>query len=141
MLQADAFGVNIVKLMYFFKNVRFFPWVSHKLSIYRNNVKEGSTKIVIFISPGTGVLVIECDHKSHIVKMHHFFKKLLYSQVQAQIRQNEYTEEMTKELQCRSAHLSLVTPNTLKIKQNIFFLKLLRYHEYAETYLLLSPLL
>ena len=39
--------------------------------------KEGSTKIVTFITPGAGVLVLGCEHISHIVKMHFFFKNLL----------------------------------------------------------------
>ena len=43
--------------------------------------KEGSTKIVNFITPGAGVLVLGRGHISHIVKMHYFFKNLLlYSQ-------------------------------------------------------------
>ena len=32
--------------------------------------KEGSTKIVHFMTPGAGVLVLGCGHISHIVKMH-----------------------------------------------------------------------
>ena len=42
--------------------------------------KEGSTKIVNFMTPGAGVLVLGSGHVSHVVKMHHFFKNLLYSQ-------------------------------------------------------------
>ena len=43
--------------------------------------KEGSTKIVNFITPGAAVLLLGCDHISHIVKMPYFFKNLLlYSQ-------------------------------------------------------------
>ena len=38
--------------------------------------KEGSTKIVNFMTPGAGVLVLGCGHISHIVKMHYFFKNL-----------------------------------------------------------------
>ena len=39
--------------------------------------KEGSTKIVNFLSPGAGVLALGRGHISHIhvVKMHYFFKK------------------------------------------------------------------
>ena len=38
----------------------------------------GSTKIVTFMTPGAGVLVLGCGN---IVKMHYFFKNLLlYSQ-------------------------------------------------------------
>ena len=56
--------------------------------------KEGSTKIVNFITPGAGVLLL--GHISRIVKMHYSFKNLfLYSQ--AQIRQTQYKAMMTKE--------------------------------------------
>ena len=38
--------------------------------------KEGSTKIVNFITPWAGVLLLGCCHIRHIhvVKMHYFFK-------------------------------------------------------------------
>ena len=36
--------------------------------------KEGYTKIVNFMTPGAGVLVLGRGHMSHIVKMHYFFK-------------------------------------------------------------------
>ena len=43
--------------------------------------KERSTKLVNFMNPGTGDLVLGCGHISHIVKIHYFFKDLLlYSQ-------------------------------------------------------------
>ena len=42
--------------------------------------KEGSIKIVTFMTPGAGVLVLGCGHISHIVKMHYFIKNLLYPQ-------------------------------------------------------------
>ena len=43
--------------------------------------KEGFTKIVNFMTPGAGVLVLGHGLISHIVKMHYFFKNLLlYSQ-------------------------------------------------------------
>ena len=38
-----------------------------------------SIKIVNFITPGAGVLVLGCGHIRHIVKIHYFFKNLLYS--------------------------------------------------------------
>ena len=58
--------------------------------------KEGSTTTVNSITPGTGVLVLGCDHISHIVKKHFLFKTLLlYSQ--ALIRQTKYVVMMTKE--------------------------------------------
>ena len=39
--------------------------------------KEGSTKIVNFMTPGAGVLVLGCGHISQRVKMNYFFKNLL----------------------------------------------------------------
>ena len=58
--------------------------------------KEGSFKIVNFMTPGAGVLVLGHGHISHIVKLHYFFKNLLlYSQ--ALIRQTKYVLMMTKE--------------------------------------------
>ena len=56
--------------------------------------KEGSTKIVNFMTPSAGVLGLGCDHISHIVKMHYSLKNLLYSQ--AWIRQTKYIVMMTK---------------------------------------------
>ena len=58
--------------------------------------KEGSTKIINFMTPGAGVLALGCGHISHIVKMHYFFKNLLlYSS--ASSRQTEYIVMMSKE--------------------------------------------
>ena len=53
---------------------------SNKLCILVMMTMEVSTKIVTFMTPGAGVLAIGCGHISHIVKMHYFFKNLLYSQ-------------------------------------------------------------
>ena len=39
---------------------------------------EGSTKIVNFMTPGAGVLVLGRGQISHIVKMHYSFKNLLH---------------------------------------------------------------
>ena len=36
--------------------------------------KEGSTKILTFMTPGAGVLVLVYGHISHIVKIHFFLK-------------------------------------------------------------------
>ena len=58
--------------------------------------KEGSAKIVNFMTPTVGVLVLECGHISHIVKMHYFLLDfLLYSQ--AYIKLTKYIVMMTKE--------------------------------------------
>ena len=58
--------------------------------------KEGSTKIVHFMTPGAGVLVLGCGHISHIEKMHYFFKNLLLNS-QVLIRQIKYVVMMTRE--------------------------------------------
>ena len=68
---------HAVKMEYFFK---FFLFTQghrlDKLMLMIN--KEWSTKIVKIMSPWAGVLVKGHDHISHTVKMHHFFKSLLY---------------------------------------------------------------
>ena len=58
--------------------------------------KEGSTKIVHFMTPGAGFLELGCGHIGHIVKMHYFFKNLLFNS-QALIRQTKYVVMITKE--------------------------------------------
>ena len=58
--------------------------------------EKGSTKILNFITPGVGVLVLRCGHVSYIVKIHYFFKNLLlYSK--AQIRKTEGIVMMSEE--------------------------------------------
>ena len=43
--------------------------------------KIGSTKIVNFMTPGAGVLVLGRGHISHLMKIHYFFTNLiLYSE-------------------------------------------------------------
>ena len=56
--------------------------------------KKGSTKIVNFMTPGAGVLVLGHCQISHIVKLHYFFKISLLSQ--ALIRQTNYIVMMNK---------------------------------------------
>ena len=41
--------------------------------------KEGSTKIINFMTQGAGVLVLGLVHISYIVKNHYFFKKIFFS--------------------------------------------------------------
>ena len=40
--------------------------------------KEGSNKIVNFMTPGTEVVLLGRGHINHIVKKHVFFKNLLF---------------------------------------------------------------
>ena len=77
----DNFGVKSVKLMYFSKNLLYFQAQIRHTKYIVMLTKEGSTKIVNFMTPGAGALVLGRGHKSRIVKMHYFFKNLLlYSQ-------------------------------------------------------------
>ena len=76
------FGVKSVKFMYFLKNLLLYSQALIRQTKYVVMMaKEGSTKIVNFMIPGVGVLVLGCGHISHREKMHYFFKNLLlYSQ-------------------------------------------------------------
>ena len=68
--------------MYFLKNlILYFQAFLRQTKYIVMMTKEGSTKIVNFMTPGLGVLVLGRGHISHRVKMHYFFKNfLLYSQ-------------------------------------------------------------
>ena len=68
------FGVKSVKLMYFLKNLLLYSGAWFRQTKYIVTItKEGSTKIVNFMTPLAGVLVLGRGHISHIVKMHYFF--------------------------------------------------------------------
>ena len=75
-------GVKSVKLLYFLKNLLFYSQALIRQTKYVGMMtKEGSTKIVNFMTHSAGVLVLGHDHISHIVKLHYFFKnRLFYSQ-------------------------------------------------------------
>ena len=66
----------------FLQNIHLYSLVKIRQTKYMVIMtKEGSTKIVNFMTHGAGVLVLGCGHISHIVKMHYSFKHLLlYSQ-------------------------------------------------------------
>ena len=38
--------------------------------------EEGSTKIVNFMTPGVGVILLRCDYISYIVKINYFYENL-----------------------------------------------------------------
>ena len=64
--------------MYFLKNLLPYSQALIRQTKYVVMItKEGSTKIVNFMSPGAGVLVLGCCHISYRVKIHYFFKNLL----------------------------------------------------------------
>ena len=64
------------------------PGIDQKTEGVVMMTKEGSTKIVTFMTPGVGILVPRHGNISHVVKMHYFFKNiLLYTK--AYIRQTE----------------------------------------------------
>ena len=54
--------------------------------------KEGSTKIVNYVTPGAGIHVLGRGHINHIVK-----NLLLFSQLKIEIRQTKCVVMMTKE--------------------------------------------
>ena len=98
--------------MYFFKNLIIFyrAW-SIQTKCILMMTKEGSTKIVNFMTGGIGVLVPRCGHLSYIVKMHNFFKNiLLYTQ--AQITQ---TEGIVFNLMSREGSTKIVNVMTPRI--------------------------
>ena len=69
---------HIVKMHYFFKNLLLYSQALIRQTKYVVIIsKEGSTKIVNFMTPGAGVLALGCGHVSHIVKMHYVLKNLL----------------------------------------------------------------
>ena len=124
--------------MYFLKNLLLYSQALIRQTKYvLMMTKEGSTKIVNFMTPGAGVLVLGCGHISHIVKMHYFFKNLLLNS-QAQIRQTKQVVMMTKEgsnkivnfmtpgagvLVLEHGHISHI------VKQHCFFNNLFRYSQ------------
>ena len=94
-LGRDHIG-HIVKMQFFFSFCLHWGMdQTLRLSILMM-AKEESTKIVKFMTPGAGVLVLWRGHVSHKVKMHYFFKNLLlYSG--ACSRQNKCIVIITKE--------------------------------------------
>ena len=57
--------------MYFFKNILLYSQAQIRQTKYIIMlIKEGSTKIVNFMTPGAGFLVLGRGHIRHIVKMH-----------------------------------------------------------------------
>ena len=80
---------HIVKMHYFFKNLLLNSQAQIRQTKYVVMItKEGSTKIVNFMTPGAVVLVLGRGCISHIVKLHYF---------QAQIKQTKCIVMMTKE--------------------------------------------
>ena len=72
--------------------------------------KEGSTKTLNFMTPGAGVLVQGCGHKSHKVKMHYFLLHKKSSSLHpAYIRQTKCIVMMAKEGSTKT--LNFMTPD------------------------------
>ena len=72
--------VKSVKLLYFLKNLLLYSqaWIRQTKYVVMMT-REGSTKVVHFMTPGAGVLVQGRGQISHIVKMLYFFKNILPS--------------------------------------------------------------
>ena len=67
----------IVRINYFYENLLLYSQTYLRQTKYIVLInKEGLTKIITFMTPGAGVLVLGCGHISHLVKMHYFFKNL-----------------------------------------------------------------
>ena len=118
--------------MYFLKNHLLYSgaWFRQTKCIVMMT-QEGSTKIVKFMTPRAGVLVLGHGQISHLVEMHYSFKNLLYTQ--AQIRLTKYKVMMTKIVSTKI--LTNMTPGagvlalgrgrlSLIVKIHYFFLKI-----------------
>ena len=80
-----------------FKNLFLYSQAQIKQTKYVVMMtKKGSTKILFFMTPGAGDLLLGRDHISHIVKMYYFFRNL-QTYTQAQIKQTKYVVMMTRE--------------------------------------------
>ena len=87
----------IVKMHYYSENLLLYSG-----ALFRQTkcifmmTEEGPNKIINFMTPGEGVLVLRCGHLSFIVKRNKFFKNL-HPYSRAQIRQIEGIVIMFKE--------------------------------------------
>ena len=86
--------------------------------------KKGSTKIVNFMTPRAGVLVLGCGHISHLVKMHS----------SSYIRQTKYKVMMTKEVSTQIVNSMTPLAGVLMLgrghishKVNMYYLLLYQY--------------
>ena len=88
----------VVKINYFYENLLLYSQAQIRQTegIPVMMFKEGSTKIVNFMTPKAGILVLGRAQISHIVKKLNFFKNHLLL-TQAYIRQIESIVMVTKE--------------------------------------------
>ena len=71
-------GLRHLKMHYFFENLLLYSGARFRpTKCIVMMTKEVSTKIVNFMTPGAGVLVLGRGHISHILKMHYSFKNIL----------------------------------------------------------------
>ena len=68
--KGDNLGVKRIKLMYFFKNLIHSRAWARQTKYIVIMTKKGSTKVVNFLIPGAGSVVLGHGNTSHIVKMH-----------------------------------------------------------------------
>ena len=73
---------HTVKMHHFFKKNFIYSQTSIRQTKYLVMItNEGSTKIVNFMTPWEGVLVLGCGHINHTVKINYFFQNVfLYSE-------------------------------------------------------------
>ena len=70
-------GDHILVKLYFLN--RLLLYINYTFEYIVIMIKEGSTKIVNFMTPKVGILVLEGDQISHLVKMHYSFKNIFYT--------------------------------------------------------------
>ena len=70
----------VVKIIFFCENLLYSQAQIRKTEGIVMMSKEGLTKIVNFMTPRVGILVLWRGQKSRIVKMHYFFKNFLFTQ-------------------------------------------------------------
>ena len=74
LVQERGHRSHIVNMHFFFKNLLLYSQTLISQTKYVVMMtKEGSTKIVNFMTPRAGILVLGRGHISHIVKMHYSF--------------------------------------------------------------------
>ena len=99
-------------------------------------IKEGSTKIVNFMTLRAGVLVLEHGHTSHIVKMHYFFKNLLlYSQ--AMTRKTDSIVIMPKERSTKIVNFMITRAGILVLESGQIS-HIVKMHQFFKNLLLFT---
>ena len=102
--------------MYFLKNLLFSgAWIRQTKCVVIIT-KEGSSNIINFMTPRSGVFVLGCGHTSHIVKCI-ISLKFLFSTPIYFIRQTKYRVIMTKERSTKIVNIMIYHCCVQKVNQ------------------------